>query len=323
MRPLVVALLACACAASATPARGDSSSSDVQAHQAYERGTTAYRRKDYATAAREYAAADALSPNPTALQAALDAAVLADDPVLGMQLLDRARGTPRSDALLSTMMVAEKRFAARTGRVRFACSSAPCLATIDGAAVDPASATVVRVGSHSVLLQLGGRATTRVVTVGPDEIVVVEAATAGPQASQPVPPPATVPVPPSQAAATPQPVMPPPQPVDAPPPQSSGLSPVWFWAGAGATALTGGLAIASGVDTASKHSSFEQQCTSRPPGNCAQLSSAGQSAQERTNVLVGVTAFVGVATLACLPFVRWRSGAVSFAPGSVRFDARF
>jgi len=76
----------------------------ADAHDAYARGTSAYRRGDYAAAAREYAAADALAPNPVALQAAIDATVLGDDPVFGTTLLDRARGEPRTDALLTTML---------------------------------------------------------------------------------------------------------------------------------------------------------------------------------------------------------------------------
>ncbi len=156
MRPLVVAALACACLLGAAPAAADPPSTDVQAHQAYERGTSAYRRKDYATAAREYAAADALSPNPVALQAAIDAAVQADDPVLGLQLLERAKGAPRTSALLSTMLVAEQKFAHRTGRIGITCPAQPCLATIDGAAIDPSQPTVVRVGAHSVMVESGG-----------------------------------------------------------------------------------------------------------------------------------------------------------------------
>ncbi|HEY8088677.1 MAG TPA: hypothetical protein VIF09_12550, partial [Polyangiaceae bacterium] len=141
MRPLVVAALACACLTPAWPAHADPFT-DAQAHEAYERGTVAYRKKDYATAAREYSTADALAPNPVALQAAIDATVLADDPVLGMQLLDRARGAPRTNALIATMLAAEQKFARRTGRIRIVCAAAPCLATIDGAAIDPAHPTI-------------------------------------------------------------------------------------------------------------------------------------------------------------------------------------
>src|SRR5580693_6760902 len=68
------------------PASTDAS----RARDAFERGSAAYRLGDYARAAAEYARADALDPNPAALRAALDAATLADDPVLGEELIERA-----------------------------------------------------------------------------------------------------------------------------------------------------------------------------------------------------------------------------------------
>src|SRR5262249_46498864 len=152
----LIALVSCAGVATAADARADGT--EAQAHEAYERGTRAFRRGDYATAAREYAAADALSPNPVALQAALDAAVQADDPVLGVALLDRARGSARTDGLFTTMMTAERKFAHRVGRIRPECPASPCLAAIDGAASPPGQAAIVRVGSHTVTVEGSGGA---------------------------------------------------------------------------------------------------------------------------------------------------------------------
>jgi hypothetical protein len=314
MRPLVVAALACACLLGTAPAAADPPSTDVQAHQAYERGTSAYRRKDYATAAREYAAADALSPNPVALQAAIDAAVQADDPVLGLQLLERAKGAPRTSALLSTMLVAEQKFAHRTGRVGITCPAQPCLATIDGAAIDPSRPTVVRVGAHSVMVESGGSTTTRSVTVPPDETVTVAAAApSGPTSATPSPAPMPAVAPP----------LPPPPPVTS---DASGLSPVWFLVGVGATVVAGGVTIGSAVDTASQSSGFNA-CRAAPPqlptSECDARASSGQSAQARTNVLVGVTAVLGVATVALIPFIRWHGMTAAVTAGGLAFDARF
>jgi hypothetical protein len=317
MRPLVVAALACAClawlAGAAAPAKADghaaATDTDTQAHQAYDRGTVAYRRKDYVTAAREYAAADALSPNPVALQAAIDATVQADDPVLGLSLLDRARGAPRTSALLSTMLVAEQRFAHRTGRIAVTCPAQPCLATIDGAAIDPSQPTVVRVGAHTVMVESAGSTLTRTLTIPPDETI--------PFAPSPAPPP------PSTLAPTPAPA---PAPASAPPPpEPSGLSPVWFFSGLGATAVAGGITLASGIDTASKSSAFaNDRCrTPSAPATCNQLAADGQSAQTRTNVLFGVTAALGLATVAILPFVRWHHITAAMTAGGLAFDARF
>jgi hypothetical protein len=310
MRPLVVAALACACLLGAAPAAADPPSTDVQAHQAYERGTSAYRRKDYPTAAREYAAADALSPNPVALQAAIDATVQADDPVLGLQLLERAKGAPRTSALLSTMLVAEQKFAHRTGRIAITCPAQPCLATVDGAAIDPSQPTVVRVGAHSVMVESAGSSTTRSVTVPPDETVAVAAEGAsGPTSATPPPPPMPAVAPP----------LAPPPPVTS---DASGLSPVWFLVGVGATVVAGGVTIGSAIDTASKNSSFNS-CRNAPAPGCRDLASSGQSAEARTNVLLGVTAVLGVATVALIPFIRWHGMTAAVTAGGLAFDARF
>jgi hypothetical protein len=316
MRPLVVAVvltLGSACLLGAAPAFADDATTDTQAHQAYERGTSAYRRKDYATAAREYAAADALSPNPVALQAAIDATVQADDPVLGLQLLDRARGAPRTSALLSTMLVAEQKFAHRTGRIAITCPAQPCLATIDGAAIDPSQPTVVRVGAHTVMVESAGTLT-RTVTVPPDETISVAPPSSTSSSTSTPTPPSTAPPP-----------APPPSPPPAPAP-ASGLSPLWFFTGLGATVIAGGITVGSGVDTASKSSAFASaSCRTAPSSvaTCNQLASNGQSAQTRTNVLIGATAVLGLATAVLVPFVRWHGVTAAVTTGGLAFDARF
>jgi hypothetical protein len=322
MRPLVVAVLACACLLGAAPARADGPATDVQAHQAYERGTAAYRRKDYATAAREYAAADALSPNPVALQAAIDATIQGDDPVLGLQLVERARGAPRTSALLSTMLVAQQKFAHRTGRIGVACPAQPCLATIDGAAIDPSQPTVVRVGAHTVMVESGGSTITRTLTVPPDETVTLTPSSSSPSpssppASSPTAAPSTAPSPSTSPAPAPPP-SPAPSPADA-----SDLSPVWFFATLGATAVAGGLTLASGIDTSNKSSAFSACRAPGAPSDCGQLASDGQSAQTRTNVLLGVTAALGLTTVALVPFVRWHHITAAVTAGGLAFDARF
>ncbi|HEY8086208.1 MAG TPA: hypothetical protein VIF09_00135 [Polyangiaceae bacterium] len=281
--------------------------SEVQAHAAYERGTAAFRRGDFATAAREYSAADALAPNPVALQAAIDATVQADDPILGEQLLDRARATARVDSLVASMLAAERKFAHRTGRIVLACPAPPCLAAIDGVATPPGVPAVVRVGSHTITLEASGGVTTRVVTVGPDETETIAPGAA--PAPAPAPAPASAPAPA-------------PAPSPAPSPPRPGLSPVFFWLASGATVVAGGLTLASGVDTANRHSTFEGTCGTDAPG-CSHLSADGKSAQLRTNVLLGVTAALGAATLVTAVLVRWHGASLSAGPASLAFDARF
>ena len=323
MRPLAVALLACASLAwSATP-RAQGSSVAADAHDAYARGTAAFRREDYAAAAREYAAADSLAPNPIALQAAIDATILADDPVFGTMLLDRARGEPPTDALLSTILTASKKFAHRVGRIRLQCPTAPCLGAIDGAAAVAGEAVVVRVGSHAVTLEAAGSVVQRVVTVAPDETILVGP---GPAPVAPARPPSPLPTPPSPPLVRP----PGPALARAPVPGAriarGGLSPVWFYSGVGATAVAGGLALGFGVDTSNRHAAFERACgtpsTPAPP-SCAGLAADGRDAQIRTNVLIGVSAGLGAAALLTALFVRWHAASVSVGVAAVSFDARF
>lgn len=318
MRLATPALLALALVASSGAAWADGTSdAAAQAHAAYERGSSAFRRGDYPTAAREYAAADALAPNPVALQAALDAAVQADDPVLGTALLDRARGAPRTNALVTTMLAAERRFAHRTGRVHFTCAPASCLAAIDGAATDPSAAALVRVGAHAVTLETGGASVSRTVTVPPDEtveIAVTPTASAGPTNAPAGPPAPTSPAPARTDA---------PPPPSSPPSGSAGPDPAWFWVAAGATVVAAGVTTGFAVDTSNKHASFARECQPVSHPGCTTLQSQGQSSQTLTDVGLGATAVLAAATGVLALVVHWHDASVGLGPGRVTFDARF
>jgi hypothetical protein len=327
---LLVVLLVAAVSLAAITARAEAPAVAVQAHEAYERGTAAYRRGDYATAAREYAAADALSPSPVALQAALDAALRADDPVVGTTLLERASARPRTGGLDSIVAAAERRFAKLTGHVRFACGARACLASIDGAAVDASQSVVVRVGAHTVIVQSDGASATQSVTVGPDETVEVRA----PHNPPPAPPPAAPAVAPTSAAPGDRGARPGPSPgnAGAEPPQAPdseerrGLPRAWFIVGLVATGVAGGAAIASGVDTLDKHSSFVGDCQGAviaSGAHCGQRGVDGQSAQMRTDVLVGVTGGLAAATAVTALFVRWHDVRLAAGPAVVTLAGRF
>jgi len=76
-----------------------------------------------------------------------------------------------------------------------------------------------------------------------------------------------------------------------------GMSPVVFFIGLGTTAALGGVTIWSGIDT-KKHpgvAAVQDACSNNKP-NCQSLYDEGRSRQTRTNVLIGVTSAVGVAT---------------------------
>jgi hypothetical protein len=154
--------LALALVATVVPAvsRADAPASD-DARAAYDRGAAAHARGDYRAAASEMARADALAPNLVALKAALDEALLADDPELGMQLVERARARARGDATIApSVNDAIARFAARTGRVRVDCTGRPCRVSIDARPVDLAAPAIVLAGPHRVAIDVDGTVTT-------------------------------------------------------------------------------------------------------------------------------------------------------------------
>jgi len=101
-----------------------------------------------------------------------------------------------------------------------------------------------------------------------------------------------------------------PRPVAPPrPAPRGGLSPVWFYAGAGATLVLAGATAISGFDVNRRRTEFEDgNCPAVGNDVCNQSASDGRAAVTRTNILLGATAVVGGVTAATLFFVRWRSG---------------
>ncbi len=97
---------------------------------------------------------------------------------------------------------------------------------------------------------------------------------------------------------------PPPQPPPPPPPTQeklhSGWSPIVVAVGGGLTAVAGGLLIWSGVDTMSQRTTFDASPTQ------ANLDT-GRGDEVRTNVLVGITAGIGLLTvLTAIFLVDWK-----------------
>jgi hypothetical protein len=277
-------LLALAIVCSAASARA-ADGITTTAREAYDLGTQAYQRGDYGTAAREYARADAIAPSAVALQAALESAVLADDPILGAELLDRARRGEPTPALRAAIDDAKKKFKGRVAHVRVSCDR--CAARLDGVAITPGTARWVRVGSHVIVFEQNGAREDRAFEALPDqEIELVPT----PSGKEPPPPPK--------------------------PPVSEdkgGLAPGFFYVSLGLTAVAGGGLIFSALDTNKIHGKFELNgCSRVHSAICDDLADEGKSAQSRTNILIGVTAALGVTTMALGLLVRWRTTKVGF-----------
>ncbi len=259
-----------------------------QASAAYRRGQAASSRRDYLEAARAFAEADSILANPVALESAIKASILADDPAMGMQLAERAhRGA--AYAALSVVQEAFEKFRNRVGKIEINCDTAAlCEATVDGAAL-PGKDGWFAIGTHTVSLRAGDRSHQETVTLeggGRVEVKMPPAAVAAPVAAPAVFPPAAV------APREPEPID---QGVDG--------GTVVFWTGVGLTgALTAG-AFVSLADLVSKHGDFADACENAvgPVPTCAELASDGEAAQTRTWILGGaamgfavVTGIVGV-----------------------------
>src|SRR5262249_14190632 len=216
-----------------------------------------------------------LAPTAASLEAALEAAMRADDAALGAELLERSEARPYPDgSLLKTIEAAKKRFANRTGTIRVDCKgSERCLLSVDGrstyAARGPAIATV---GPHSIVVERGASERfERLIEVTANNTTVVS----GPEASSSSPPTAATGSPntannnntsanaaikQADVATTPSLSSAGPSPIFQPPPQKSQrtLSPVWFWIGAAASVGLGAAATISGIKAAQSHKDFER-----------------------------------------------------------------
>lgn len=279
-------------------------SEKARAKEAYDRGVQAHKRGDFQAAARDFAEADTLAPSNVALQAALDAAVDADDPALGGDLIDRSRRTTPTGALAQSVEVAKKKFAGRSARIGVTCpSGSTCKSTVDGAPMDPKRPTWVRAGGHTVVVVIDGDTQTKAVDVRADQIEAVvptrPAPAAGGAAATPTATAPSAPTSPnapatSNAAAT--------APNDDRTPAektaSSKLPPTVFWVGVG---VTGAAAIVSAIlmgAASGAHSDFvDGGCERANELGCAGFKEAGEGSQARANVSLVVTGVLAVATV--------------------------
>lgn len=276
-----------ACVAFSLPCAAEPRSA---ARDTYQRGKVAYDAGDFGLASRMFAEADLLAPNPKVLELAMAAAGKADDPVLGMELTERAS----SRGLEEPARLGRELFAPRVGRVTAVCpDGATCSATLDGVALTIGKPTWATVGEHHALLEIDGtveHVPVKVLAEGDVEVRHKEPEPAGPP-----PPP------------TPEPVM-----LDLPVhAERSRPSPIWFWVSTGVTAALGGASLASGLDTVSLHDEHRANPMSRD------VFESGQSAETRTNVLL-VSTGVAVLATAAVAYLVFRPKEISHGSASAR-----
>ncbi len=298
---------------------------DETAKSAYEEGLRAHKAGDFHAAAVAFARADALAPNDTALKAALDAAVRADDPVIGGELLERASTRTLGAAAQASVTAATAKLAHRSGFVRIECTSS-CTATVDGKDTPTRANVRTNLGQHAVVVRFpeaadpnGSMAATATVSADQTALLRFQAPPPAPPppATPPTvdrpPPPVVTPPPPTSSANEPPPFVPPREATAEP----SGITPVVFFVGLGVTAVLGATALWSGLATKGIHDDFvAARCATASSAACTGLSDDGSAAQLRTNVLGAVTGVAGVATLVVgIFFTRWKSAPARIAPG--------
>jgi hypothetical protein len=291
----------------ATAAHADEATERARA--AYAEGESLSRARRYGEAAAAFAEADALAPNDTALEAALEAALLAEDAPLGMNLVERSQRTPTASQLPAVDKV-RRTFERRAGLVVIRCmeEQPPCEARVDDQAAARARVWLAA-GPHRVVMRRDGREATEPVTASPGTTIEV----AFPAEGMAAPPPVVGPA------------------VDATPPpvaddSSGGISPWWFAAGCAVTATLGVVTIVHGLAAGSAHDDFDAANGRADRATLEALAADGESLDTRTNVFLALTAVAGAGTAALGIFaVDWSGdapGEASLVPGPDGFRLR-
>ena len=271
-RALAIVFASIAIASTAFADDGPSNEELAEASALYTKGEELHAQGKHLEAARTLARADEIVPDAAALEAALVAVLETDAAVLGMNLASRTSREPFRTRHIELADRARAKFGSAVGRIVVHCDG--CHVRIDGEVAKRGIATWVTAGSHRVDLSGDDGIEQREVDVAAEALVTITPRLAPP-------PPDPVPPPPEEPIAI-----------------DTGLSPIWFWIGAGATGVAGIATIASAVDVENKHASFEEMPTE-------ELSSAGEQAEIRTNALLGVTIGVAAVTGLLAAFTDW------------------
>ena len=282
-RTLLAASLALAAYSFAPAARAQD---DVAAAaNAFSRAQRAELAGDHERAAQLYELADSIAPTPEAMRSALRARMSAGQ---------HALAATRAEALLArypddeeSKTLAEKTLAEvskELGRYEVSCRPKPCVVLVDGevAGTKALETHVVYLepGAHELAAAFGERHTPpRKLDVQADERQSVSF-------DEPPPPPKpkvdVVQDVPDPSAA----------------PQGSGISPVFFVAGATLTAGLGIFTVWSGIDTLDKREAYDKNRTQSG-------FEEGQDLERRTNILIAATSVAAAATITLAIFTDW------------------
>jgi hypothetical protein len=260
------------------------------AAEAFDRGREAYKEEKFAEAAEQFERADASAPSATALSLAIKARDKAGDldraGTLSALALERYPDDPEVQKLAPEVL---GRAGADLFELHISCVE-PC-ELADGTKIVHGAAAKQRTvflseGSHSIRAGfIDGRTQSKPIeaTAGGSGQLAFE----GPEAKVAEP---------SKEPEAEDVVAPQPEPTKDEPKKAGGLSPIVFYAGLGATVVAGGITIWSGVDTVNNPGVERVKAECAPNDETCPAYKTGRAKQLRTNVLIGVTATLGVAT---------------------------
>jgi hypothetical protein len=264
------------------------------AAEAFDHGREAYKAEEYVEAAEQFEKADANAPSSAALELAVRARDKAGELDRAATLMALAlKRHPDDGNLLKLAPDLSKRASEKLYEVVASCDQ-PCDLTVGGKIVHGAAYTertlyltpgsvVIRAGwsdnrsdSKQVQAEAGGK--------GQVSFVAPTTAAAASMAQEPTEPVVEQPKPdPNRDQGTAK--------------KATGWSPTIFFVGVGLTAVVGGITIWSGIDTLNNPGTdaVKEECKTPGP-KCDELYQQGVDNQRRTNILIGVTAGVAVAT---------------------------
>ena len=264
------------------------------AAEAFDKGREAYKAEDYVEAAEEFEKADNNAPSAAALELAIRSRDKAGELDRAATLMSLAlKRHPDDQNLLKLAGDLAKRANATLFELTAVCDT-PCDLTVGGKIVHgtPDTERLLYVQPGALTVRAGwsdNRSDSKQVQAeagGKGQVTFVTPATPAGKtmAKEPVDP------------VSPEPTAPPVQRDDGAEKKSSGWSPTIFFVGAGLTVVLGGITVWSGIDTVNNPGADRVRRECGDQGEKCSLYQEGLSKQRRTNVLIGVSAGVGVAT---------------------------
>lgn len=274
--------LSLAFAAVATPLRAEVCSRGAEAcgRLEFEAGIEAYRSQRWADAAARFEAAQKLRPHPVVLFNWALAESKLQRHVSALAHFEQVLADPETPKDLLPEVQNEKAQAERNVATLEIDAVEGALAFVDEQPVE----RVARVdpGEHRVRVELDGKTLL-------EKTLQLRA---GERLRLAVDRPKEVVVPPPD----------PPPPKPAPPPQP-GPSPLWFYVGAGVTAVVGGVTVWSALDTQRAFNDYERDLPGLNQRQADARVAAGHDKELRTNLLLGATALAAAGTAALGLFV--------------------